>query len=136
MQQILIIIGVSILGLLGTIHLLYTYFSNVFDPFDSTLKKQLKKSTLVISKQSSFWDAWIGFNASHSLGPIFVAIIYIPLAIEYQAILFESIWLSALPSVIGLSYFILALRYWFIIPQIGMAIASLCLLLASYLYIF
>lgn len=136
MAQILLILGASIMGVLGSLHLAYTFFSNKFDPYNSEIKSELEKTTLIISKNALFWNAWVGFNASHSIGAILVALFYIPLASQYNFMLQNSTWFTLLPIVIGLSYLYLAKRYWFIIPTVGMSIATLCFVVSGYLYNF
>ena len=132
--QIFLITGVSLMGILGSLHLVYTFFSNKFDPYDPAIKKELKKTSLVINKNTQFWKAWVGFNASHSMGPILMAVFYLPLATQYNHILLDSIWLSTLPLIIGVIYLYLAKKYWFIVPTIGMSLATLCFSIACYLY--
>jgi hypothetical protein len=134
MAQILLIIGAMIFGFLGSVHLFYTFFSSKFDPYDIAVKKSMQNSTLVLTKQTSLWNAWIGFNASHSLGAILVALFYIPLSLSHNELIQNSLWFSFLPTCIGFSYLILAKRYWFNIPFVGILIATTCFLTSALLY--
>ena len=133
MEQWLIIIGAFIFGGLGTIHLVYTFFGTRLAPYDANTITQMKGSSLRLTKETTVWKAWIGFNASHSLGAIIVAAVYIPLCISHFEVLRQSIWLSLLPVFIGLSYLILAQRYWFRIPFIGIGISTVCFASAALL---
>lgn len=133
MEQILIIIGATIFGLLGTAHLVYTFFTNKFDARDSAVTEAMKAASPVLTKDTSMWDAWIGFNASHSLGAMLFAGIYIPLAVSHFSIIQQSFWFSQLPVVVGLSYLYLAKRYWFKIPFVGVLISSGCFIGAAVL---
>ena len=126
MAQILIIIGASIFGILGTIHLLYTFFTNKLDPYDSSVTRAMKDTSPILTKETSIWNAWVGFNASHSLGAMLVAAVYIPLGTFYFYIIQQSVWFSFLPVLIGLSYLILAKIYWFKIPFFGVLISTIC----------
>jgi len=126
MAQILIIIGASIFGILGTIHLLYTFFTNKLDPYDSSVTRAMKDTSPILTKETSIWNAWVGFNASHSLGAMLVAAVYIPLGTSYFYIIQQSVWFSFLPVLIGLSYLILAKIYWFKIPFFGVLISTIC----------
>jgi len=125
-EQILLIVGSGILGVLGIAHLIYTFFSNKFDAYDKNVTAAMKKTTLVLTKETTMWKAWIGFNASHSLGAILVPLFYIPLAANNISIIQDSLWLSTLPVLIGLSYFALAKKYWFKIPLIGISLVCGC----------
>lgn len=133
MEQVLIIVGASIFCVLGTIHLLYTFFTNKFEAYDSSVTEAMKQTSLVLTKQTTVWHAWIGFNASHSLGAMLVAGIYIPLAAFYFTVIQDSLWFSILPIIIGLSYLVLAKKYWFNIPFWGVFIASGCFIWAAVL---
>ena len=94
MEQILLIIGASIFGILGTIHLLYTFFTNKFEAYDSSVIEAMKATSPILTKETSIWKAWVGFNASHSLGAMLFAGIYIPFAASHFSIIQQSLWFS------------------------------------------
>jgi hypothetical protein len=126
MAQILLIIGASIFGILGAVHLLYTFFTNKFEAHDSSVTEAMKGTSPILTKETSVWNAWVGFNASHSLGAMLVAAFYIPLTTTYFNIIQQSVWFSFLPVIVGLSYLVLAKKYWFRIPFIGVLISTIC----------
>ena len=132
-EQILLIVGASIFGVLGAVHLAYTFYSNKFNAFDPAVTKAMKGTSPILTKETTMWDAWIGFNASHSLGAILVAVFYVPLALSHMEVIRETAWFSFLPVIIGLSYLALAKRYWFMIPFIGILISTACFLGAAVL---
>ncbi|WP_046003825.1 LIC_13387 family protein [Pseudoalteromonas rubra] len=125
-SQILFIIGAAIFGGLGLIHLIFTFFSNKFDAYNAEVVVAMKSTSPVITKETTVWRAWVGFNASHSLGAIFFAAIYIPLAILHMPLIINNAWFSVLPSIFGFSYLLLAQKYWFRIPFLGILIATIC----------
>ena len=133
MAQILLIIGASIFGVLGATHLMYTFFTNKFEAHDSSVTEAMKGTSPILTKETSVWDAWVGFNASHSLGAMLVAAVYIPLTTSYFNIIQQSVWFSFLPTLVGLSYLVLAKKYWFRIPFIGVLISTLCFVGAAVL---
>lgn len=134
-EQILLIVGATIFGLLGSIHLAYTFFTNKFDARDQAVTDAMKATSPVLTRDTSMWKAWIGFNASHSLGAITVAAFYIPLAISNMAVIRESLWLTILPVTIGFAYLYLAKKYWFKIPLIGITLSTACFIGAASLII-
>ena len=79
------------------------------------------------------WKAWIGFNASHSLGAMLLAALYLLLAIRHMPVLHESPLLAWLGVAGGLAYLALAWRYWFRTPLIGIALGTACFALAALL---
>jgi len=80
MEKVLFVTGALIFGVLGTIHLIYTFFSNKFDTIDPSVKEAMKNTSPILTKETTIWKAWVGFNASHSLGAMLFAGIYIPLS--------------------------------------------------------
>lgn len=126
MAQILLIIGASIFGVLGAVHLLYTFFTNKFEARDSAVTEAMKGVSPILTKETSVWDAWVGFNASHSLGAMLVAAVYIPLTVSYFSVIQQSAWFSILPTLVGLAYLLLAKKYWFRVPFFGVLISTLC----------
>ena len=133
MAEILILVGASIFTLLGSAHLFYTFFSNKFEAYDPAVTEAMKGATPVLTKETTVWDAWVGFNASHSYGAILVGAFYIPLVLFYGEIVRGCLWFSNLPVLIGIAYLFLAKRYWFRIPFYGILLATLCFLSASIL---
>lgn len=128
---------ISIAGLiyfgLGTLHLVYTFFSNKFEPWESDLTGRLQHSTLRITRQTTFWKAWIGFNASHSTGAAFFCVVLILTAWTTigAGAAGQVVW--ALSIVHSGFYVWLARRYWFRVPLAGTAIATLLLLVAGFI---
>ena len=133
MEKFLIIAGASIFGVLGTVHLIYTFFTSKFEAYDSSVTQAMKGSTPKLTRETSVWNAWVGFNASHSLGAMLVAGVYIPLTISYFNVLQQSLWFSNLPVLVGLSYLVLAKKYWFKIPFVGILLATLCFVGAAWI---
>ena len=68
-------LGSLIILLLGSIHLFYTFFSNKFSSKNEGLIAEMKISYPILTKETTMWRGWIGFNASHSSGAIFIGII-------------------------------------------------------------
>ena len=131
MEKALLIIGASIFGVLGTIHLIYTFFTNKFDAIDSTVIEAMKSTSPILTRETTMWKAWIGFNASHSLGAMLFAGIYIPLSVYNFEVIQQSAWFSLLPVIVGLSYLGLAKMYWFRIPFTGVLIATVCFVVGA-----
>ncbi len=122
----LIIAGSLIFALLGTIHLIYTFVGSRLKPRDAAIEQAMQSGRLNLTRETTVWRAWIGFNASHSLGAMLPAAVYVPLCLNHFDIISASLWLQGLPLGFGLCYLVLARRYWFSIPLIGISLATLC----------
>lgn len=136
MGQVLLIVGSLIFGFLGSVHLIYTFYSKKFEPYNNDTKKSMEESTLVLTKETSVWNAWVGFNTSHSFGAILIALFFIPLSIFNNEVIQNSQWFSILPSLIGVCYLILAVKYWFKIPAVGILLATFCFMASAIAYNF
>jgi len=125
-EQILLTIGATIFALLGIAHWVLTFYSNKFHPYDNKVTEAMKSTFPVLTKQTTMWQAWLGFNASHSLGAIIFAAVYMPLALFHFDLIRNSVWFLMLPVLIGFTYLVLAKRYWFKTPFIGLSVATVC----------
>lgn len=125
----LMLCGTGLLGVLGAIHLLYTYRGNRLEPRDPALRAAMERSSLVITRQTTVWRAGKGFNASHSLGMIALALVYGHLALVQPQALAASPFLVGLGLAVLLAYLALARRYFFSVPFRAMAVA--CALYAT-----
>ncbi|MDO6428558.1 hypothetical protein Q4489_16215 [Thalassotalea sp. 1_MG-2023] len=126
LSQILLIIGSVIFGLLGCIHLIYTLYTDKFNAYSSEVTEAMKGTSPVITKQTTMWQAWVGFNASHSLGLITFAFIYLPLACLHISFLKTNLWLMCVPILVSGAYLLLAKKYWFKVPFLGFFISTFC----------
>lgn len=133
MESVLIVVGASIFGVLGSMHLIYTYFTNKFEAYDPTVTEAMKGTSPILTRETTLWKAWIGFNASHSLGAMVFAGVYIPLSFSHFSVIQNSVWFSTLPVFVGLSYLVLAKKYWFKIPFVGILASTVCFLAAAIL---
>ena len=62
--QVLVLLGAAIFGALGSLHLAYTFFSEKLLPYDRAVIDAMKSTTLTLTRQTTIWDAWVGFNAA------------------------------------------------------------------------
>jgi len=134
--KLLILIGSSIFLVLGSLHLIYTFFTNKFDPNDIETRKAMNATNPRITKETTLWKAWVGFNASHSIGAMFFGSATIYLALFQFSILVESTFYVLLCTFNSLFYLYLARKYWFSVPIIGISLATFCFVASTLLILF
>lgn len=128
--QILWFIGSLIITILGTMHLYYTFYSNKFSPRKSNVEDEMKSTSPVLTSKTTMWKAWVGFNASHSIGAMFIGIINSYIALRYFDVIRNDIFFF-LFNIITIAFYVwLAKRYWFKIPLIGVTITLICFLIS------
>ena len=126
LNQVLMMIAAGIVAALGTAHLLLTYYGPKLLPRDRALVESMRETQLVITRQTTLWRAWIGFNASHSVGAMCFGSLYGYLALAHPSLLFASRPLLTIGLLTLIAYGLMAIRYWFITPQIGIGLALGC----------
>ena len=126
LASVLMAMAAGIIGLLGTVHLLYTYRGPKLTPRNPEVIRRMQDSALVLTRETSVWRAWIGFNASHSLGAILFALCYGYLALREPTLLFASPFLLTLALLTLAAWLWLAWRYWFRVPFTGIGLAFAC----------
>lgn len=132
-EQVLLIIGAAIFGILGALHFYYTFFTDRFMTRDRKVAEAMKKTYPLLTNRTTMWNTWIGFNGSHSLGAIFISIFYILLATTHMEVIRETRIFILLAVLIGISYLVLAIKYWFRIPLVGILIATICFMISALL---
>ncbi len=120
----LVAASAAIALLLGCIHLLYTFYGQKLFPRDPALLARMQEISPVITRQTTMWKAWIGFNASHSYGLILFGVIYGYLALVHRVLLLQSAFLLSIGLGLLLGYVILCKKYFFRIPLVGMLLAT------------
>ncbi len=136
LPALLVAASAAVIFVLGVMHLIFTFHGPKFDPRDADLKARMMVVSPVISRQTTMWRAWIGFNASHSYGAILFGLVWAYLALAHPVFLFQSVFLLALGLVLLLAYVVLARVYWFSIPFRGITLATVLYGLGLLAYFF
>lgn len=124
--RVLVLASAFIVALLGSIHLLYTFRGRRLLPRDASVQAAMDSTGLVLTTQTTVWRAWLGFNASHSIGMMLFGLVYGYLAGVHPDWLFGSVFLQVLGLLVLAAVTVLARLYWFIIPLTGVSVALAC----------
>jgi hypothetical protein len=135
MGQILVIAGASILLFLGIVHGILTLRDlsepHTFTPPDLTLRQAMQESSIAIHPHTNLWQAWLGFNLSHSLGLMMFGGTYLVIGLCYFPLFAQIRWLQCCAVSIACAYLVMSVKFWFSEPAIGAGIALTCFILAS-----
>jgi hypothetical protein len=88
--RILMVLSASIVLTLGVSHLVYTFSGPNLTPRDPALQVSMSQVSPVITKETTMWRCWVGFNASHSMGLILFGLVFGYLALAHGQLLFQS----------------------------------------------
>jgi hypothetical protein len=125
--SLLVAAGAAVVLALGVLHLVLTFHGPTLRPRDRALEASMRVVHPVVTRQTTMWKLWIGFNASHSASAILFGSLYGYLALAQPALLFRSAFLGVLGGLFLVGYLVLARTCFFSTP-------FRCLVVASMLY--
>lgn len=139
LSRYIYLLGAVPFVILGLAHLAATPRSPAetkgLSPRDPAVREAMARDTILLTRRTTLWLAWVGFNLSHSVGAILfgaVAMLVGRSAASFQAQ--ASVFLP-FAVVVAAAYLFLGLRYWFRTPIIGIALGGVCFLVSWVLFI-
>jgi len=120
------VLSASIIFTLGVVHLLYTFWGPNLTPRDPAAQISMSQVAPVITKETTMWRSWVGFNASHSMGLILFALVFGFLALAHTQLLFQSPFLLVVGLATLCGLVVLSKVYFFSVPLIGISISLAC----------
>lgn len=123
---IFMVLSAGMIALLGAAHLVFTFQGPKLKPRNPGVREAMDQAHPGITTQTTMWRAWVGFNASHSLGAMLFGFLYGYLAMAHPKVLFGSLPLLGIGLVTLLAYLALARAYWFLSPLTGISVALVC----------
>jgi hypothetical protein len=95
-------------------------------PDNAVVMQAMSESGLRLARGgTTMWSAWVGFNFSHSLGLVMFGFGCIAVGVCLRSLALPKAALLV-PVGTGAIYYLLAVRYWFRAPAIGVAAGTLC----------
>jgi len=120
------VLSASIVFTLGAVHLVYTFWGPMLTPRDPTLQISMSQISPVITIETTMWRAWVGFNASHSMGLILFGLVFGYLALAHAQLLFQSPFLLVVGLAVLGGLLVLCKVYFFSAPLTGVSISLAC----------
>jgi len=124
--RILMVLSASIIFTLGVVHLVYTFWGPKLTPRDPALEVSMSQTSPVITKETTMWRAWVGFNVSHSMRLILFGLVFGFLALAHGQLLFQSPFLLVVGLAMLGGLVVLCKVYWFSAPFTGVSISLAC----------
>lgn len=132
MAQILLTAAGTIFLLMGTGHFILTlrdvWKPTAFTPREESVRLAMQGAQLRFSRRINLWDSWLGFNLSHSMGPMMFGGALLFAAQAHLDAFLESAALQAVAVLIPMVYLVVAIRFWFWGPVLGISAVLLCVL--------
>jgi hypothetical protein len=95
-------------------------------PCDPALKVGMSQVSPVLTKETTIWRCWVGFNASHSMGLILFGLVFGFLALAHGQLLFQSPFLLVVGLAMLVGLLVLCKVYFFSAPLTGISISLAC----------
>jgi hypothetical protein len=137
MAQVLLAMGGAIFLVLGTLHGVLTLRDvatpRAFTPTDEAVRAAMQSARLAFNPRINLWQAWLGFNLSHSLGVVVFGGGLLFLAWRHFPVFAASHLLQGVAVVVAAVYLVLSFRFWFWGPAVGSGLSLLCILGAAVL---
>ncbi len=134
MAQVLLALAGAIFLVLGTLHGVLTLRDvarpRAFTPTDDRVRVAMQGARLAFNPRANLWEAWLGFNLSHSLGVVLFGGGVLVLAWFAFPVFAASHLLQGAIAVVATAYLVLSLRFWFWGPAVGSGVSLLCILVA------
>ena len=131
MIQLLLIVGSSIFVLLGAAHGVLT-LKDLGNPRNFTPRDaKLRTAIIAFHPKVNLWQAWLGFNLSHSLGLVMFGGAFLYVGIFHPLLFSQSPLLQGCSILIPAAYLVMSLKFWFSKPAIGSGISMGCFILAA-----
>lgn len=135
LSRYLFLVGALPCVFLGLAHALATPLtpaqSKGLSPRDPALRAAMTTATVLITRRTTLWLTWVGFNLSHSLGVLLLGAVVLLVGRSQASFQAQAgLFLPVAILVSGL-YLLLGIRYWFRTPIVGIA-ASLACFVASW----
>lgn len=124
---------------LGTIHALVTPVSIAdekgLSPSDPAVRDAMTRATLLLTRRISLWQAWAGFNFSHSLGAVLFGAAVVLVGRSEASFQSQAHVFLPFAVLVASTYLAIGIRYWFVKPITGITISTACFVLACVLWL-
>jgi hypothetical protein len=124
--KILMVLSAGIVFTLGVAHLVYTFSGQKLTPREPALQISMSQISPVITKETTMWRCWVGFNASHSMGLILFGLVFAFLALAHAQLLFQSAFLLTVGLAMLGALVVVSKVYFFSVPLTGITISVAC----------
>ena len=124
--KILIVFSASIILTLGVIHLVYTFWGPKLTPREPALQVSMSQTSPVITRETTMWRCWVGFNVSHSMGLILFGLVFGFLAVAHSQLLFQSTFLLVVGLAMLAGLVALCRIYFFSVPFAAVSVSLAC----------
>lgn len=138
LSRYLFLAGAMPFVVMGLVHAVVTprttAQSRGLSPRDRALREAMVHDTLLLTRRTNLWLAWVGFNLSHSLGAVLFGAVVVLIGRSEATFQAQAALFLPLALLVSGIYLVLAVRYWFRTPILGITLSTVCFALAWALF--
>ena len=124
--RVLMVVSATIVFTIGVVHFVYTFWGPRLTPRDSALQISMSQISPVITKETTMWRCWVGFNISHRMGLTWFGLVFGFLAVAHSRLLFQSPFLLVIGLAMLGGFVVLCKIYLFNVPFAAISISLGC----------
>jgi hypothetical protein len=103
-------------------------------PRDPAVRGAMAHDSVLLTRRTTLWLAWVGFNLSHSLGALLFGAVVVLIGRSSASFEAQATVFLPLAVLVSATYLVLGVRYWFSTPIIGISLASVCFVVSWVLF--
>ena len=103
-------------------------------PRDPAVRDAMAHDTILLTRRTTVWLAWVGFNLSHSLGLLLIGVVVVLIGRTSASFQAQAAVFLPLAVLVSATYLVLGVRYWFRTPIIGISLACVCFFVSWVLF--
>ena len=103
-------------------------------PRDPAVRDAMAHDSVLLTRRTTLWLAWVGFNLSHSLGALLFGAVVVLIGRSSASFEAQATVFLPLAVLVSATYLVLGVRYWFRTPIIGISLASVCFVVSWVLF--
>ena len=104
-------------------------------PRDPALRDAMVRESVLLTRRTNLWLAWVGFNLSHSLGAILFGVVVLLIGRNQATFQAQAALFLPLAILVSGVYLVLGVRYWFRTPIVGITVSTVCFWLSWALFL-
>ena len=135
LSRYLFLLGALPFVLLGIAHALATPLtpdeSKGLSPRDPEYRRSMAEQTVLLTRRTNLWLAWVGFNLSHSLGAVALGLAVVLVGRTPETFAANGPAFLPFAIVVSGAYLAIGLRCWFRTPIAGIVVSSACFVLSG-----
>jgi len=99
-------------------------------PRDPGLRDAMTRETVLLTRRTNLWLAWVGFNFSHSLGAVLFGVVVLLIGRNHATFQAQAPVFLPLAVLVSGLYLWLGIRYWFRTPIVGIVLSCGCFVMS------